>query len=498
MAITTVFLLNLKADYRQQLINSTSSTLKLIANMSAPSVVFKDRESAVSILHSLDTIPQVNYAAIFAESSLGYSQFVEYGVQQVDWPLEFEASILFNNDSLHLMNPIKVDDATVGWLYLEVSLLKLNDKIIQMYQYAAFVVILAIIVVLFLSLYITRGLFKPLLELQKVSSEIATTKNYSLRVGKHSLDEVGRLVSSFNAMLEEVERYAKESQIKQEEIIALNLVLEKRVEERTEQLNKSLNTLKETQAQVIEQEKMASLGNLVAGVSHEINTPLGIAVTVGSTIERDVSSFTKKLLDGTLTRTEAGKFAKRNAESCRLLLDALERSAKLVQNFKQIAVDQTSEERRRFNLKEFIEDILNTLRYTIKNKTIECKITVPDDIQMDSFPGPLGQVITNLFTNSILHGFNQRDSGNISIHVKCANKNIVITFSDDGIGIDQSIIANIYDPFMTTKLGQGGSGLGLNIVRNIVSNVLAGDIQVVSTKGAGCTFTMTIPMIVPT
>lgn len=259
--------------------------------------------------------------------------------------------------------------------------------------------------------------------------------------------------------------------------------------------NAMIQSLNYAQEGIIQSEKLSSLGSLVAGVSHEINTPLGIAVTIGTTIKEQVEEFVPLLKTGKMKLSDLDVFEQQLHEGFVLLLPSLEKASALIHNFKQVAVDQTSEVRRNFKLAEVVQETLATLHHKIKNSEITCEVDIDDEISMDSYPGALGQIITNLFNNALIHGFDNLNQGNIKLIAYQQNKHVFLTVSDDGKGILDENIGKLFDPFFTTKLGEGGSGLGLNIIYNLITSVMGGDIKV--TNDVRTTFTLTLPLIAP-
>jgi signal transduction histidine kinase len=263
-------------------------------------------------------------------------------------------------------------------------------------------------------------------------------------------------------------------------------------------IKQNIADLKEAQSSLIEKEKLASLGKVVAGVSHEINTPIGIAVTMGSTIKRNVFNFIDLLKEGKLRRSDLELFETDFNNGIEVLLPSLDKASDLIHSFKQVAVDQTSEARRRFKLSEVVEEIIMTLNHQIKRTSIRCEYQIDDQIHMDSFPGPLGQILTNLYNNAIIHAFEERQVGLIKIEAEASDSQVIIRIIDNGKGIPTEDIDKIFDPFYTTKLGKGGSGLGLNIIYNIVVGLMGGTINVTSNLGDGACFIINLPLMAPT
>lgn len=253
--------------------------------------------------------------------------------------------------------------------------------------------------------------------------------------------------------------------------------------------------LKEAQEQLVEREKLAALGSLVAGVAHELNTPLGNSLLIASAIEDNIEVFSEKLHSGPIKRSEFSQFADRCKEACVLLLRNLKTSANLVSSFKQVAVDQASAQRRSFNLEKSTQEIVATMMNQVRQFDHVIEINIPEGIVMNSYPGSYGQVIINLLQNAIVHAFDGRRQGVMRISATTPSSDrVLIRFEDNGAGIPEENITRIFEPFFTTKLGQGGSGLGLNVTYNIVTSILGGQIKVESVVGQGTSFTLNLPL----
>jgi len=281
------------------------------------------------------------------------------------------------------------------------------------------------------------------------------------------------------------------------EIRDLNSTLEERVQMRTAELQAAMENLKKTQNELLRSEKLAALGSLVAGVAHELNTPIGNSVMVASTLSQQTAGLNQAINAG-LKRSMLETYLNDASNATDIILRNLNRAAELITSFKQVAVDQTSSQRRLFSLREVVSEIVVTLRPTIKKTPYKIEFEISENIQMDSFPGPLGQVITNLINNAIIHGFDGGPKGTILITArKLDEEKVELKLGDDGKGIDAANLGRIFDPFFTTKLGKGGSGLGLNIVYTIVTGVLGGNIAVNSEIGKGTAFTLALPIIGP-
>lgn len=288
------------------------------------------------------------------------------------------------------------------------------------------------------------------------------------------------------------------------EIRLLNEQLEDRVSQRTvelQQANQALNTtishLNQTRTELVRAEKLASLGALVAGVAHELNTPIGNGVIAVSTVRGALQNFRdssahglkRSALDTLIETVETGTdIAERN----------MARAAELITSFKQVAADQSSSQRRHFSLHEVVSEIALTLRPSLRHSNAALVLQVPEGITLDSYPGPLGQVLTNLINNAILHAFATQPDGRVTISAQvCSPQEVCVTVADNGIGIDPEILPRIFDPFVTSKMGRGGTGLGLNIAHNLTVQVLGGDINVINTPGKGAAFVLNLPLHAP-
>lgn len=254
--------------------------------------------------------------------------------------------------------------------------------------------------------------------------------------------------------------------------------------------------LKETQAQLAAHEKLASLGSLVAGVAHELNTPIGNSLLMASTLQERTAAVAAHFAATTLKRSDLEDYMSASKEASELIVRSLHNAAELVSSFRQVSVDQASAQRRRFDLAQACHEIAATLMNTVRLAEQQLVLEVPAGIVMDGFPGPLGQVLINFVNNALLHAFDG-PGGAMTIGAAAHDGRVVITFRDDGRGIDALHLGRIFDPFFTTRMGQGGTGLGLNIAYNIVTSLLGGTIRVDSAPGAGTVFTIDLPLTAP-
>jgi signal transduction histidine kinase len=289
-----------------------------------------------------------------------------------------------------------------------------------------------------------------------------------------SEDEMGRLAQAFNQMSADVHEKRDQLRVSHAE---LEQLLERQGKE-----------LESTQMQLIEAEKMSSLGELVAGVSHEVSTPIGICITAESFFRDETKLIQDKFNDGSMSRQDFTEYVKTALDNGEILSANLGRTAELIKNFKQIAVDQCIEDMRSFVVFRYISDLLSTLKPRIKSLKHKIEIQGDEGLEITSLPGALAQIITNLIMNSIIHGFDGIVEGHISIMIVAHERGVIITYKDNGLGMSKQAQEKIFDPFFTTRKGKGGTGLGMNIVYKLITDSLQGKIECTSQLGQGVRF----------
>ena len=259
-------------------------------------------------------------------------------------------------------------------------------------------------------------------------------------------------------------------------------------------LNSTLKTLQATQSSLLNAEKMAALGRLVAGVAHEVNTPLGIGVTASSHLSEQVTKLSKAYSDGSITNNHMIKFLEDSEESIQIIGKNLNRAAGLVRSFKKVAVDQNNEAVMLINMKEYIDDVLLSLRPQIKQTKHHVHVVCDEALEIMTYPGIISQLLTNLISNSLCHAFTDDDEGEMSIEFfETDDDRLHLRYKDSGRGIPLDFIDKIFEPFVTSKRGDGGTGLGLHIVHNLVTQKLLGTVACHSIYGNGVTFEISWP-----
>ncbi|MDF2176819.1 two-component regulator propeller domain-containing protein [Aliiglaciecola sp. CAU 1673] len=274
-------------------------------------------------------------------------------------------------------------------------------------------------------------------------------------------------------------------------------IIAKRADQLASLVSERTEELQQTQQSLIEQEKMASLGNLVAGIAHEINTPIGIAVTAASTMDTATQQLLNKVANNKLTKSSLQTYASNVTESNRLILGSLERAKNLISSFKQLAVDQSSEQRREIQVHDFLQEVSYALEPLYRKGKHKFVWSCPVGIEMNTYPGALFQIFSNLISNSVMHGFDIHPPGEMSLEVTQGTDLITFVYKDNGKGMGQETLNKIFEPFFTTKRGEGGSGLGMHLVYNLTTQLLGGQIDIQSAEGKGFSCTLRLPRSAP-
>ncbi len=327
------------------------------------------------------------------------------------------------------------------------------------------------------------------------------------RVG-HSLENtrraLGKLVGELQTVNEDLRSENAQRKKAETEIARHAEVLESRVAERTRELSDAnhtlsitLSNLRQTQHDLVESKKLASLGRMVAGVAHELNTPIGNALTIGSTISERVRDLQQQADAGQLRKSTLTDFLASTGEASEVLERSLARAAELVTSFKKVAESDSSERISTFDLLDLAADLASGFPASSHGMKVELVNLIPEGIYLTSYPDLLRQVLANLFDNAVVHAFDNRPNGQITVQAYLQRDQVEITVSDNGCGIAEEILPRIFDPLFTTRMGRGGMGLGLSVVHNIVTHNLGGKIQARNTKPRGACFVLHLPVVAP-
>ncbi len=446
---------------------------------------------------SLDSIPII-FDSIVMEEGDQYFLISEDGhyIYHPNQALTLESGIYDESDLLYLNSDFILSESSIvkeieyngrevlltsyevgvsGWKIVTLINTETIDKRIAgqalWISLTFFVAILAAIVLISRMVSQSTKPFRVLTEYGKEIADGDLRRNIP-KVYIDRMDETGDLAESFQTI---VEAFRNENDILEERIIEKNEELEAQYKH------------------ILENEKVASLGYLVAGIAHEINTPIGNCLSTSTFLEQEKNTLIEKYKNSSLSKKEFNAFIGQMDESIDILTSSLRRAAALVSSFKQVAVDQSSERRYKFDLKECIDSVIVSLRHEYKRTNLTVENLCVKGIELESYPGAITQVLTNFILNSIKHGYEYSEIGHMVIDAKTIDENVLITYSDDGRGMNQETRDKMFDPFFTTNRGSGSSGLGMHIVHNIVTQQLKGEISCVTAPGEGVKFTILLP-----
>ncbi|WP_232824799.1 HAMP domain-containing sensor histidine kinase [Algibacillus agarilyticus] len=512
LSLTSAFLINGWLEVKQQKLNhetEAKSYADIIAFNASSSILLDDPKNEASRLKALELTQFVENIHVYKIDDFSgelefFASYNKKGIPPVPAKFTKLESLIepkFGESHLELIRPITYDSKIIGYLYLRGSLKALNDRIYNSLYLKIAVLIASLLVSFMLALKFQRNITAPLEELVQLFKRVANEKDYAVRAPKQTLQELSTLSTSFNTMLDRIHSTIEKQQTAETEIRQLNQNLEDKVSQRTialknanSELMNTLEKLHQYQNQLVENEKMASLGDMVAGIAHEVNTPIGLGVTASTLLMDRLKEVQNKLADKKLTAQQLNKFLNDGEENLAIIYRNLNRAAELISSFKQVAVDQSSESNREFGVYQLIQEVLLSLRPKLKTQQHEIIVECDETLIIESKPGPLNQILINLIMNSLIHAFEQTETGQIKINIKYLSGKLNFVYSDNGKGINDQLRKRIFDPFVTTKRGEGGSGLGMHLVYNLITQALAGNISVTSKEGEGIQFDINFPV----
>ncbi|GGA73231.1 sensor histidine kinase [Neiella marina] len=424
-------------------------------------------------------LPDISYAKI--TSPLGQVYEAGDGTLRTDVAKSFE--LLYEGQHIGTL----LVEAHYGDIYNQ---LKTKAGFILLSQFST-----TLIVALFIGALVYYLITRHVYRIASYSRELSIdnlSKPLTLDRRRIGTDELDELAQSINQMRETLRRDVVRRQQAEAQVQQMNVRLEAKVQERTRLLEESIEELKMAQDSLIQSEKMASLGSLVAGVSHEINTPLGVCVTANSNVTARLQNIVSDMEQGTLTKGKLNSFLSLQTESCDMIDNSLRRAVELISNFKSVAVNQSNDTLLDCNMKELLLESVATIRTVFKRENYHISVDVADNIELTTYPGVWHQILTNLMVNSHKHGFEGISEGQIDMALTVNDEGMCFTYRDDGHGIAPEIIDRVFDPFVTSKRGQGGSGLGMNILFNLVHAKLNGRVSVANLD-KGCQFVIQFP-----
>jgi len=411
------------------------------------------------------------------------------------------STIKYQQNHLELIVKINRGEKVLGYLFIQSSLLEKDNFIKKLIYTTIAFLFLSLLIAFGISQWLFNKTTQPMVKLSDDIGQISQSRDYQTQLAKQPYKELDILAKNINLLLLRTEKHINNFVEEQEHTQSKNQALENRLSARTDALKESnqellstLEKLHEFQGQLVETEKMASLGDMVAGIAHEVNTPIGLGVTASSLLADKLSELKMAFDNKTLKSSQLKKFLTDGDENVAIIFRNLERAAKLISSFKKVAVDQTSAESRTFNVRGLLDEVLLTLSAKLESANVAISVNCPADLQINSKPGPINQILINLILNSIYHAFDGLDHGKITINIMHLSEQLHVNYSDDGLGIDESIKAKIFDPFTTTKRGSGGSGLGMHLVYNLVTQALGGHITLENEHERGVSFDITFPV----
>lgn len=499
-------------DVKEQkalIVDKITLLAEIIAYNAQVTVLFDDNETEAERLKLFESVPMIKNVHIYAIDELSnkpkfFSSFnairtppVPIKVNNIDELLEPQ----FKNKAIELIKPIVYEGNTIGYAYVRGDLERLNQYINKKIFIDILLTLFVLVIVYFVSRRIQKRIANPIDNLSNLLQDVSRNHNYETRAQKTNVDEINQLANSLNIMLARTQKQIERHENDKQEIKQLNQSLEEKVNQRTIALREAnqelLNTLErmhQYQNQIVENEKMASLGQMVAGVAHEVNTPIGLGIT-GSTLLRDKLAEINSLFEQkTLTSAHLKRFIDDGIENLDLIYRNLNRAAELVSSFKKVAVNQDVEMSTKINLHDLLSDVIMSMRSEIQYRNPKIIINCNSNFSIETKSGPLQQVLQQLLSNSVIHGFTDDIGNEVRFDVERNESSLIIDYYDNGIGVDKSIKKRIFDPFVTTKRGEGGSGLGMHLVYNLVTQALGGTIVYDELNQEGVHFIITLPL----
>tara|TARA_R110002153_G_scaffold32537_7_gene98479 strand:- start:979 stop:2628 length:1650 start_codon:yes stop_codon:yes gene_type:complete len=517
MGITTLSLIlssgvNLYSQistYRQSLQDNLVIFAEVIGRDSVESLLQDEgllEEKNLKILAASKLIENVHiYKILDDENIVFFASYNKEGIAPVKAKFD-QVEQLFQPKMaagvVEIIRPIRSENQVVGYLYLRASEDELQNLTANSILLTISVLVVCLLICFLLTLKLQRAITAPINVLVKLVQRISRQKDFSSRAELNGIKELDILGEAFNNMLQRTQEHMMRQTAAETEQAKLNASLEEKVKQRTNALKEAnseliqtLEKLHQFQRQIVQNEKMASLGDMVAGVAHEVNTPIGLGVTASTMMLDRLSDMRKAFEDKTLKASSLSKFIAEGEENLNIIYRNLNRAAELISSFKQVAVDQSSENNRVFSFSKLMDEILMSMRPKLKKVKHQINVNCADNLVVESKAGPINQIMINLIMNSIIHGFEDMDKGQIDITIESVDDTKVsIEFKDNGKGIPEHLRKRIFDPFVTTKRGQGGSGLGMHLVYNLVTQALNGSISIVSEEGQGIQFKILFPV----
>ena len=496
-------------EQKQLIVNKLNILAEIIAFNAQVSVLFDDRKTEEQRLKSFEKIPLIKNIHIYAIDEISNKAvfFTSFNARKTP-PVPLRVDSIeqlqeprITEDYIELIKPIMYEGDVKGYVYIRGGLERLNAYINKKILIDIFLTLFVLVLVYFVARRIQKRIADPIDQLSSLLQDVSKNHNYSARAAKTNITEINMLANSLNIMLTRTQNQIERHKNDKQEIKQLNQSLEEKVNQRTialreanQELLTTLERMHQYQNQIVESEKMASLGQMVAGVAHEVNTPIGLGIT-GSTLLRDkLAEISQGFEQKTLTSSQLKRFIDNGIENLDLIYRNLNRAAELVSSFKRVAVNQDGELNSLVNMHELITNVMLSMRTELESKAPKIVIHCSEQLMIESKAGPLQQVLQQLLSNSIIHGFRDNQNNEIEITIERNESSLILNYYDNGIGVDKSIKKRIFDPFVTTKRGEGGSGLGMHLVYNLVTQALGGSVYFDDQNAKGTRFIITLPL----
>ena len=516
-AITLLSLLSLSvitqqfySSYQNSATSQIKHWAKVLAKESSPYLVNSQRLALKNNFSLPKHIPNLNYLHLYQLNSdtKKLTLFYSYkrneqraSIAQKSHEMTHLLTPRFKENHLEYMQPIKVKGKIIAYIYLQSGseyITQMMDKLLIISIIITFIVF---VIAIFIAFKLERYISAPFYDLINTVQIVARQKNFQQQLETMPYREADILARNINILFARIDKHIAQLNAAGQQNLEHSQALENKINKRTDALKESnqellstLEKLHQFQSQLVESEKMASLGDMVAGVAHEVNTPIGLGVTASTLLADKLDEIKDAFDNKTLKSSQLKKFLYDSVENIAIIYRNLNRAADLISSFKKVAVDQSSEDLRVFDVKQLLNEILLTLKPQLSVLPYVIDIDCPNDLTINSKPGPINQILINLIMNSIIHGFEGKDKGYISISVMLLSSQLNILYKDDGLGVAESIKHKVFEPFTTTKRGEGGSGLGLHLVYNLVTQALGGSIVLSSELGHGVSIEINFPI----
>lgn len=501
------FSFNILSSYKYKemsFLKESSLQAHLIADNSLAPLMFFDKDGINASLNKLTIYKDILQVVVYDNTNNIFARYnpKSLAIPKVKKVLKETFFLIDTSKSRVEKVRIFVNGIDYGVLVLEKDTNTLKQFVIDAIINAMMFFTIIMIILLIIVRKLTNTIIGPIVNLSDTLSELSQSQNYSTRLEYKSSNEIGKLYKAFNNLFISIGVHQKsrdqalaKATSYQKHLESLTDELEQRVEERTHELQESIKIIKKSQTQLVESEKMVALGSLVSGVAHEVNTPLGNAVTGSSIIKRECGLLLEMMNTATLKKSVLEKKLAHIDETSKLLFKSVTTAADLIRSFKKISIDQSVERERDFDLYEYVNEVALTFHNKLKQIPVKVIIMPKEELNISSFPGVFAQLFNNFIQNSILHGFeNFNREAIITITMHLEKNTLHLTYEDNGHGMKEGIKEKAFEPFVTTKRNAGGTGLGLNIVYNIVVQKLGGTMKLESEADKGCKFIMTMPL----